>query len=986
MNACHHIGWFQLSGREDFQLHYDNRIRAVLQQLTNPETQYPSMIFLIGTKHKDIALRQLFPHNNIKRGYRSGTVNLRLDSTTISSDIPLLFADGDPRALIPYQLGATHCHEEVVFPLEWQPASGDIIRTLYSRLIAPMTDVVCVFADDFDGLEDVASFLSRWVRMGSPSNLPSAVRPRVLIVAEETAATYNVLEMENLRHRLAQENPHSRGEIFSSVSILHLAGDYVSQLARYRRLKEVLMTYVGEARNERLQQRLLFSARHYEAFFRRILHHVARSITEPFDFIGATRKNNEIADDYEDHITHFMSLAKEYFVPYHSLASFLASSILMDAYPPGMHKFDPNVVFRHLYRDYCLKAITSVLRSPKLAEDLCSCIEENINLQFLGFDLGFETAAQAHANKLKAESPQWTQLKSHRSCLFCLRRKPEHVLTCEHAICDTCTVIFGSSVLGKERRFEIDSCILCVTKGRVVADLKPRTAGVRVLSVDGGGVRGVVPLEFLGLLQEIMGPDLSLQDFFDQAFGTSSGGLIVLGLFLKHWDVSRCIRVFDVLIRDFFGIHMTQGSGLLPRLRDWFRCWLSDGCYDVGALEASLKDVFGDDQRMFDINRSGPSSTKVAVTATTLSDASTYIFSNYNGVGTRGRECGYKHVRPDQIEKEPFLWEAGRVTSAAPGLFKPASIASLGSFQDGGLKHNNPMDLALWECTKIWCPGAAPDIVLSLGTGKGDSLKSPKAPHFRNVLNDGFVPRLCRSFMSSLDGERAWRDLANRLDEESKADYFRLNVPFSGEEPRLDDIRCIDELRASVHLQPDGLKDRTRVALALLMASFFFELDTLPSFEAGRYLCEGSIRCRNDPRAVIQLISKLYGDRLEFIVDTGTLGSLSVKDVCPVCYLFCKKARFYVRHLEETVNMQIRLNGLERRKLSGFPHSMAWFIHQQRLDSPFGNAEHSIPGNFRCGVCRSHPISPNKKRGRDEGSSPPTTPRKRPRIFRGLRL
>ena len=175
------------------------------------------------------------------------------------------------------------------------------------------------------------------------------------------------------------------------------------------------------------------------------------------------------------------------------------------------------------------------------------------------------------------------------------------------------------------------------------------------MCVDGGGVRGVVPLEFLGLLQELLGPELCLQDFFEQAFGTSSGklctprqqyltvfvgGLIVLGLFLKHWDVSRCMRVFDVLIRDFFGIHMTKGSGVLTRLRDWFRCWLSDGRYDVSMLEASLKDVFGDDRRIFDVDRYGASGRKVVVTATTLSDASTYIFSNYNGIGTRDRGCG----------------------------------------------------------------------------------------------------------------------------------------------------------------------------------------------------------------------------------------------------------------------------------------------------------------------------------------------------------
>lgn len=300
------------------------------------------------------------------------------------------------------------------------------------------------------------------------------------------------------------------------------------------------------------------------------------------------------------------------------------------------------------------------------------------------------------------------------------------------------------------------------------------------------------------------------------------------------------------------------------------------------------------------------------------------------------------------------------------------------------------MDLAIWECAKIWAPDTALDVVLSLGTGTEDSLRSPKAPHFRDVLNDGFIPRLCRSFMSSLDGERVWKELGNRLDEDSKADFFRLNVPFQGDEPRLDDVGCVDELRRSVHLHAEGPRDRTKIALALLVASFFFELDTVPWFEGGRYLCQGYIRCRNDPKAVIHALIRLYGAQMEFTFETGTLGALSVEDVCSTCNLYCKKVRFYVRHLKENVKMHLRVNGLERRKLSGFPHSMAWFVHQQQLDSPFGNAEHGAPGSFRCGACRvihtyPGPLGRKRKRGAEEDLSSPQTFKKRAKIALSVR-
>ena len=155
-----------------------------------------------------------------------------------------------------------------------------------------------------------------------------------------------------------------------------------------------------------------------------------------------------------------------------------------------------------------------------------------------------------------------------------------------------------------------------------------------------------------------------------------------------------------------------------------------------------------------------------------------------------------------------------------------------------------------------------------------DHPSSPKAPKFRHVFNDGFIPRLFRSLMSSLDSERTWRDLSNRLDDSSKADYFRLNVLFRGDEPRLDDVHCMDDLRRSVQLQPDGPKDTASIAFALLVASFYFELDTLPALEANRYYCRGFLRCRNNSRAVLNSLAKIHSN-LEFVTDFESLGTLT---------------------------------------------------------------------------------------------------------------
>ena len=119
------------------------------------------------------------------------------------------------------------------------------------------------------------------------------------------------------------------------------------------------------------------------------------------------------------------------------------------------------------------------------------------------------------------------------------------------------------------------------------------------------------------------------------------GGLIVLGLFLKYWTVEKSVRVFDVIVRDVFGKDLAGGGGIFMQMRRHFRCWLNDGRYDVSSLEAFLKHNFGEERRIFDASEKGETSgVKVGVTASTISDASPYIFSNYNGWGQRTKDSG----------------------------------------------------------------------------------------------------------------------------------------------------------------------------------------------------------------------------------------------------------------------------------------------------------------------------------------------------------
>ena len=140
-----------------------------------------------------------------------------------------------------------------------------------------------------------------------------------------------------------------------------------------------------------------------------------------------------------------------------------------------------------------------------------------------------------------------------------------------------------------------------------------------------------------------------------------------------------------------------------------------------------------------------------------------------------------------------FYWWCNR-------LIQFVNLSDIDSFQNEALKHNNFVDLALWECRKIWIFFTTSDIVLSLEIDTKDELRLSTTSHFRHVFNDDFISRLCRSFMFSLNDERVWRELINRLDENARIDYFRLNISLQESKSRLNDIDQMYDLKRFVQL------------------------------------------------------------------------------------------------------------------------------------------------------------------------------------------
>ena len=137
----------------------------------------------------------------------------------------------------------------------------------------------------------------------------------------------------------------------------------------------------------------------------------------------------------------------------------------------------------------------------------------------------FDSSVEWHRRQLRTFSSKVSPLFSDETCLCCIRRRPQHRFICGHLVCQTCIKVFYAADPNDRWLLRVHSCLLCGAGASDVAIRTiPDTARARVLSIDGGGVRGCAPIKMLHAIQEVVGiPGLDVQRNFDVAVGTSSG-------------------------------------------------------------------------------------------------------------------------------------------------------------------------------------------------------------------------------------------------------------------------------------------------------------------------------------------------------------------------------------------------------------------------------------------------------------------------------
>jgi len=235
----------------------------------------------------------------------------------------------------------------------------------------------------------------------------------------------------------------------------------------------------------------------------------------------------------------------------------------------------------------------------------------------------------------------------------------------------------------------------------------------KILSLDGGGIRGALTLGYLKKIEEILkakypeNQNFRMSDYFDLIGGTSTGAIIASLLAL-----GKTVDEITVL-------YMDLGNKIFGEKRNWWNPletyqWLKAN-YDYKGMTEGLKFALGADTTV----GSDKIKTGLCIVAKRADTNSIWPMINH----PRGKYYDSTHSK----NKDFLLWKVVRASTAAPTYFAPQLMDVTDSqdaaFIDGGLSMaNNPALTLLMVATLKgfafrWPMGADNILLVSIGTG-----------------------------------------------------------------------------------------------------------------------------------------------------------------------------------------------------------------------------------------------------------------------------
>ena len=276
-----------------------------------------------------------------------------------------------------------------------------------------------------------------------------------------------------------------------------------------------------------------------------------------------------------------------------------------------------------------------------------------------------------------------------------------------------------------------------------------------------------------------------------------------------------------------------------------------------------------------------------------------------------------------------------------PTRYFPAKrIPGVGTFQDGALWRNNPVDLPLWEIPVVWPPIRRPNVVVSLGTGSsGSHVPTSHPSRLRAIWREGFLPRSYRAFMELINGQKIAQAFKNGRRAELDGRYFRFDVELD-REVDLDDTGRMHELATKAREQFCRSEDVDVVARCLVATRFYFELESKPKKIKGKYSGSGHIFCRlprNSPELEV-LLEQLTKRAARFIVNGhGLPGSVGDRSFIDHQGTFRKRVEFETK---DTLSVLLQEGLADPQHISGSPYAVHDLMDMQGLNNDFGTPDH----------------------------------------------
>jgi hypothetical protein len=204
-----------------------------------------------------------------------------------------------------------------------------MILYVHINLVFPFAQIVCVFADDLGGNKACARYLENWFRLELQSVETDARSCPQLVVVTADLDDVNAL---------VQTECHPRFNLlFDSLVILtsEVSARRSDPAAQF--LQARLKSILDDVRRDRQSHHLLLSARHVAGAFSCAIQNFTRNPRKTVDIFLCSFGTVPSPSNVSHHLSDFFTAAAELNPRPESVSDFIASALLVQAYPPQRH-------------------------------------------------------------------------------------------------------------------------------------------------------------------------------------------------------------------------------------------------------------------------------------------------------------------------------------------------------------------------------------------------------------------------------------------------------------------------------------------------------------------------------------------------------------------------------------------------------------------------------------------------------------------------